>query len=367
MNSRPSVTVIVPFTGSDDRLRACLERLGQLIRRDGDEVLVADNRRRPGSGAWPVPADDGGGRVVDGRVVDGRVVQSGRARVVDGSGARVVAARGRCAPGFARNRAAALAVGQWLVFIDADTRPDARLLDSYFDPPPRAGTAVLAGRILDVPGGRTLAARHSARRAQLSQRVTLDRAGTPYAQSANMAVRRSAFHALGGFDDCARAGEDADLCFRLARAGWQLEERPEAVVEHASRGTLTGLMAQLARHGSGAAWLNRRYPGEFPPLTWSAFGRRAARSGAQGLAAAFRRRRPTVLGGRRPEVARDRHREPGDRHQELVGDGRRELAGAALVELIGACAFEAGRLLPNRARRSWTMISAPLVSGGHRR
>jgi GT2 family glycosyltransferase len=218
-------------------------------------------------------------------------------------------------------------------------------LDGYFDPPPRAGTAVLAGRILDVPGGPTLAARHSARRAQLSQRVTLDRAGTPYAQSANMAVRTSAFHAVGGFDDQARAGEDADLCFRLARAGWQLEERPGAVVEHVSRGTLTGLVAQLARHGSGAAWLNRRYPGEFPPPTWSAFGRRTARSGAQALVAAVRGRWPTVSGRRRSELA-------GDPRPELAGDRRRELAGAALVELIGACAFEAGRLLPNRARRS---------------
>jgi GT2 family glycosyltransferase len=310
MSSRPSVTVIVPYTGSDDGLRACVQALGRLIRRDGDEMLVADNRRRPGSSALPAAAD---------------------------GGARVVVARGRCAPGFARNRAAALAAGEWLVFVDADTRPGPGLLDSYFDPPPRAGTAVLAGRILDVPGGRTLAARHSARRAQLSQRVTLDRAGTPYAQSANMAVRRSAFHALGGFDDNARAGEDADLCFRLARAGWQLEERPGAVVEHASRGTLTGLVAQLARHGSGAAWLNRRYPGEFPPPTWSAFGRRTARAAVQALAAAFPGPRPTGSG---------------DGRRELADDGRRELAGAALVELIGAWAFEAGRLLPNRARRS---------------
>jgi GT2 family glycosyltransferase len=232
----------------------------------------------------------------------------------------LVPARGRCAPGFARNRAAAVAAGEWLVFVDADARPEAGLLDGYFDPPPRAETAVLAGTIIDVPGGRTVAARHSARRAQLSQRITLDRAGTPYAQSANMAVRTSAYQALGGFDDRARAGEDADLCFRLARAGWQLEERPGAVVEHASRGTLPDLVAQLARHGSGAAWLNRRYPGEFPPPMWSAFGRRVARSAVQALAAAFR--------------------------------GRRELAGAAVVELIGACAFQAGRLLPNRARRS---------------
>jgi hypothetical protein len=79
-------------------------------------------------------------------------------------------------------------------------------------------------------------------------------------------------------------------------------------------------VAQLARHGSGAAWLNRRYPGEFPPPAWSAFGRRTAVGSALALTAAVR--------------------------------GQRDVAGVALVELAGAWAFEAGRLLPNRARRS---------------
>ena len=69
----------------------------------------------------------------------------------------------------------------------------------------------------------------------MSQRVTLDRAGTPYAQTANCAVRRVAFEAVGGFDEQARCGEDADLCFRLAALGWGLGERPEALVVHRTR------------------------------------------------------------------------------------------------------------------------------------
>lgn len=293
--SAGSATVIVPFAGSDAELRRCLEGLQRLALRDGDEVLVADNR----SAATRVPVSAG---------------NDDRARV------RVVAAPGRRAPGCARNRAAAVAGGEWLVFVDADARPAPDLLDGYFTVAPEPRTGILAGAIVDVPGADTPAARHSARRGQLSQRVTLDRAGTPYAQSANLAVRRSAFAAVGGFDERARAGEDADLCFRLAAAGWGLEERPRATVHHETRATLAALAAQLARHGSGAAWLDRRYPGEFAAPGWPQLARRTARAVAAALSDAIH--------------------------------GRGDHAADDLVELIGGWAFAAGRWLPNRARRT---------------
>jgi hypothetical protein len=283
---RPVVSVIVPFAGSDEQLRACLVRLGRLSLADGDEVLVADNR--PGAFA----------------------ATEGVVRILPAPGVR--------AAGFARNCAAAVAVGEWLVFIDADTRPDAALLERYFDPEPGARTGILAGGIADVPGGPGPAARHAAARRQLSQQVTLRRPGTPYVQSANMAVRRTAFAAVGGFDDRARSGEDADVCFRLAGAGWELEERALALVEHLTRPTLRGLMAQLARHGSGAAWCNRRHPGEFPPPRVTSLAARVARSVGRAAAAA--------------------------------ASGRPGPAREALLEALEACAFEAGRLLPNRAR-----------------
>lgn len=285
---RPAVTVIVPFIGPDVALTACLEALGGLALRPGDEILVADNRPQPGA---PAPA----------------------------GGVHVIRAAGVRAAGFARNRAAAVAHGEWLVFLDADTRPAPDLLDRYFDPPPGPDTAVLAGGIRDVPGAAGAAARHSAGRCQMSQRATLDRAGTPYAQSANLAVRRTAFTAAGGFDERIRSGEDADLCFRLQRAGWRLEERDRARVEHVSRPDLRGLLTQVARHGSGARWLQRRYPGEFAP------------AGARALAAI------TGRGVVRAGVAAARRDRPA--------------ATAALLSVAEQWAFAGGRLLPNTAPR----------------
>jgi GT2 family glycosyltransferase len=291
MSRRPTVSVIVPFAGSAEDLRDLRVRLATLDLSPADELVVADNRRD--AAAEPVFAD-------------------GMARVIPAAGA--------AAPGFARNRAARLAGGEWLVFLDADASPGVELLERYFDPLPEEGTAVLAGGILDRPGSGGAAALASARRGQMSQRVTLDRPSSPYAQTANCAVRRAAFEAVGGFDEHARWGEDADLCLRLAAMGWRLEERPGAVVEHPTRSSLAALVTQLAHHGSGTAWLHRRYPEQFAVPSVRQLTGRAAHDGRRALAAA----------------ARD----------------DRAASGEAVVALLSGLAFAAGRLLSNRPRRT---------------
>jgi mycofactocin glycosyltransferase len=276
--------VIVPFAGTDAQLDRLLAELSGVALRDNDEVIVADNR------------------------LAGTSFDRGRIQVRAAGGLRT--------PGFARNAGARLATGQWLVFVDADTSPAPSLLDAYFDPPPAPSTAVLAGGIVDTaPDGAGATARHSVAREQMSQSKTLQR-DWPYAQTANCAMRRSAFEQVGGFAVQARAGEDAELCFRLKAAGWEIEKRAAAVVKHKSRETLPALLTQLAHHGSGAAWANRRFPGSFPPPTPNQVARRLGHEG-RGLLAAL---------------------------------ARRDRAGAerAVVELLGAVAFEVGRLLPNR-------------------
>src|SRR5436190_688694 len=80
-----------------------------------------------------------------------------------------------------------------------------------------------------------LAARYAMLSRSMAQVSAGDRWG--YAQTANCAVRRTAFAAAGGFVETARSGADADLCFRLRDAGWTLEERPAAAAIHRSRRT----------------------------------------------------------------------------------------------------------------------------------
>jgi GT2 family glycosyltransferase len=283
VNTRPAVSVVVPFAGADaqlDRLAGALDRL-ELA--PDDELIVADNRPRPRAGS------------------------RGRIAIHPASGTRT--------PGFARNGGVSRARNDWLVFIDADTCPAPALLDAYFDPPPQPGTAVLAGGVEDRAEVPTLAARYGLARSHMSQETTLGRGRWSYAQTANCAVRRDAFEQVGGFDPAARAGEDADLCFRLAQQGWGIEQRPAAAVAHAGRETLPALVHQLAIHGSGTAWCERRHPGSFPPPRAAELLRRLAHS----------------------------VREAG----EHTVSGEREKARFALLDLLGATAFELGRLLPN--------------------
>ncbi len=283
--------MIVPFLGSERQLNALVDRLSSLALAPGDELIIADNR--PGAETGP-------------RELPARV--------------RLHPASAVASPGFARNRGAAAAEGEWLVFIDADTDPDPDLLDAYFTPAPARDTAVLAGAIVDVPGAddASLVARHVVARAQMSQRQTLGRLERPYAQSANAAVLRSALIAAGGFDERARAGEDADLCFRLAAMGWRIESRPTARVRHPARSTLSAALSQLVIHGSGAAWCNRRHPGSFPAPTARQFTRRLVHSLVFASGRALR--------------------------------GDRQAAQFALLEVPEALAFGLGRLIPNRPR-----------------
>src|SRR6185437_15286505 len=89
-----------------------------------------------------------------------------------------------------------------------------------------------------------------------------------YAQTANCAIRREAFQQVGGFVEEIRSGGDADICFRLKDAGWEIESRDGALVTHTSRSRLSKLLRQRARMGAGAAWLDARHPGSFPAARW---------------------------------------------------------------------------------------------------
>lgn len=300
MPSRGTASVVVPFAGTGEELSELIARLAALRLQPDDQLILADNR----------PAAAANEPYVVGPVT-------------------VLPAGGIRSPGFARNRGAAAATGQWLVFIDADTEPDPGLLDAYLDPRPDDDVAVLAGEIIDVPPSAgeagsvvraraSIAARHVVARGQMNAAWTAERPAFSYAQSANCAVRRSAFIAAGGFDELARAGEDADLCFRLAAAGHRLQRRETARVNHRARAALPGLLRQLAVHGAGAAWCEARYPGSFPAPSPVSL---AARLG-HGVSAAAR----------------------------ALAGGDRERAAFAAVEIAEALAFESGRLRSNQAK-----------------
>jgi GT2 family glycosyltransferase len=297
MAARPRVDVVVPFAGTAAALDGLLRRAGRLELRPGDSVTVVDNS----------PAG------------------SVRAMTDSTAGVRLVTAPERQSSYHARNEGARAAGGDWLLFLDADVDAPANLIDRYFERPPGERTGVLAGGVTEEPaessGKHSLAERYEHLRTRMTQGNTLRDDEWAYAQTANCAVRRSAFAEAGGFRDELRSGGDADLCFRLRARGWEMEERAEALVVHRSRSTLRKMLRQRARHGSGAGWLEREYPGSFPRRPLLGLSKWTLQSFLSAPVKALR--------------------------------GRSDDALLAVVDPLEDWAFELGRLFPNttRARR----------------
>lgn len=286
-----SVDVIVPFSGSPAAFDELVERLRALALGPEDSLTIVDNTR---SG-----------------VTRGRQTSSFLT---------VVTAPERQSSYYARNRGAHSRRGTWLLFLDADVEAVPDLIDRYLEATPASSTAVLCGAVRDVRAGsvgsESLASRYSRLRRLIDQANTLQME-RPYAKTANCAIRRVAFEQVGGFVGEIRSGGDADLCFRLREAGWDMELRPDAVVEHRGRRRLMALLGQRARHGSGAEWLENRYPGFVGPKRGIAVHAWRVGRGVAGSCAA-------VIGRR-------------DRDEALL----------ALLDPLSNAAFDVGRRVPN--------------------
>lgn len=90
-----------------------------------------------------------------------------------------------------------------------------------------------------------------------------------YVPAAALVVRSAAFAAVGGFDESLVVGEDVDLVWRLADAGWRCRYEPSAVVTHTGRSRLGEMARRRFDYGRSAALLDTRHPGRVPPVRGS--------------------------------------------------------------------------------------------------
>lgn len=159
----------------------------------------------------------------------------------------------------ARNEGIRRAKGDIIAFTDVDCLPESHWLSELIKPFDDTGVCIVAGEVLPF-GGKTIVEKYSVSHMLVSQKKTLGHHHRPYAQTANMAVRRSVLERSGLFRPYVSAGEDADLCWRItAENGCGIFLAGKAVVEHKMRKTINGLMKQFYLYGQGDKYLKELY------------------------------------------------------------------------------------------------------------
>jgi glycosyltransferase involved in cell wall biosynthesis len=174
---------------------------------------------------------------------------------------RVVPARQRFTPSYARNVGIEQAEGSIVAFCDADdvVTPSwiRHLVGAMTDADLVAGALDLLALNDDV------IARDSG---LLGIDMSWPRHGfLPAAASSNLAVRRDVALELGGFDETFTHAEDVDFSWRAQLAGFRFASEPSAIVRYRLRTGVPAMLRQSYAYGRGDALLYARHRGEGMP------------------------------------------------------------------------------------------------------
>jgi len=163
----------------------------------------------------------------------------------------------------ARNVGLAAAMGDIVAYTDADVRVEPDWLTYLVQPfltsdivacggpnVPPPDDAWLARAVALSPGGPT--------------HVMVDDRIAEHVPGCNLAVRRDALLAIGGFNAIyLRAGDDVDACWRLQARGGTIGFSPAALVWHHHRPSIKAYWRQQIGYGEGEAWLEPHHPDKF--------------------------------------------------------------------------------------------------------
>jgi len=168
----------------------------------------------------------------------------------------------------ARNRGAAVATGEILLFLDDDMEPDQDLLAEHHRSH-EDGSDVVSGAVpLHADSATTFLADGAGAWAEARSRRLGDR---PHdlrfneIVSGQVSIRRDIFARLGGFDERFTAGgtygnEDLDLGYRLLRAGCRVTFNARALSRHRYVVTAEAHLRQYEQAGRADVTLARKYP-----------------------------------------------------------------------------------------------------------
>lgn len=180
-----------------------------------------------------------------------------------------------------RNRGAADAAGEILLFLDDDMEPDESLLAEH-DRSHRAGADAVTGVIpLHPDSPPTLLARGVAVWAEEQARRMSAPGYVPRFDevvNGQLSIRREVFERLGGFDERFTAAgsygnEDLDFAYRLIEGGYRVAHNPRAVSRQRYVVDAATYLRQQAQAGEADVALVRKHP----DMAVSIFGKERAR------------------------------------------------------------------------------------------
>jgi glycosyltransferase involved in cell wall biosynthesis len=172
----------------------------------------------------------------------------------------------------ARNTGIELATGEIVAYIDDDAYPDPHWL-AYLAETFRIGEYDGVGGPNIAPTGDGLIAECVANAPGGPVHVLLSDREAEHIPGCNMAFRKSALEAVGGFDPMFRtAGDDVDLCWRFRDHGMTIGFSPSAMDWHHRRNSVRAYWKQQVGYGKAEALLEKKWPERYKwagHLSWS--------------------------------------------------------------------------------------------------
>lgn len=225
----PRISVVVCTHNGSATLRDCLEGVTQL-RYPDYEVIVVDDGSTDGS-----------------------------AKIASQFDVRLISTKNEGLSS-ARNTGWQNATGEIVAYTDDDARPDPDWL-TYLAATFLTTSNVGVGGPNIAPAGDGLIAACVANAPGGPVHVLLSDREAEHIPGCNMAFRRDALAAIGGFDARYRAaGDDVDVCWRLQERGWKLGFSPSAMVWHHRRNSLRAYWKQQRGYGKAEALLEEKWP-----------------------------------------------------------------------------------------------------------
>jgi len=160
----------------------------------------------------------------------------------------------------ARNRGLSHAGGDIYINIDADTLPTRYWLREMIAPFSDPEVILVGGKIMSFRP-ETGAERYIEQAGLYAPDNSVANPDLPFVTGGNLAVRREAALAIGGWAEDLIRSEDIDFSYRIThQLSTRIRYQPSALIFHRNRRTDNDLKKQARGYGYGAALIYKRYP-----------------------------------------------------------------------------------------------------------